>query len=71
MKYIYNKVRILIFANKRFHSTRLIVGILIGGLFGFLYYLLTNFTSHPPSISATPWFPIMYGLVLGALLSKS
>jgi hypothetical protein len=71
MKYIYNKVRVIILSkNKSLFTIRLIVGIILGGILGFLYFLLTNFTPHPPAIASTPWFSTMYGVILGGLLSK-
>ncbi len=72
MKYIYNKVRVVILnKNKPLFTIRLLIGVILGGSLGFLYYLLTNFTSHPPAIASTPWFSTIYGMVIGVLLGKS
>jgi drug/metabolite transporter (DMT)-like permease len=71
MRYIYNKVRVLLIGkDKPLFRLRYIIGILLGGILGFLYYFLTNLVSTHPVFASSPWFTTIYGLFLGGLISR-
>ncbi|MBP7497036.1 MAG: hypothetical protein KA792_05165 [Bacteroidales bacterium] len=72
MKYIYNRVRLLIYyKNTRQLNMKFILGLIIGAALGFLYYLLTNFAENPPIVASSPWFSILYGVMLGGFITRN
>jgi len=58
-----------IFANiKKILIKRLILGIFLGGLLGYLYYYYVGCSSGTCPITANPWYSTLYGTLIGGLL---
>ena len=50
-------------------SVKLIIGIGVGAILGFGYYRLIGCSSGACPITANPWSSMLYGAILGALLT--
>ena len=55
------------FINK-IYFTRFIIGIITGGIAGFLYYYYIGCNSGSCPITSNPYITILYGAAMGALL---
>ena len=49
---------------------KLIIGIAIGGTAGFLYYTFVGCASGTCPITSNPYGSVLYGAVMGALVSR-
>ncbi|MFC1569600.1 DUF6132 family protein [bacterium] len=58
-----------IFENKQL--LKIVIGVLIGGVLGFLYYRFIGCTTGACPITRNPIASILYGAVLGSLISSS
>ncbi len=50
---------------------RLIAGICLGAIAGFLYYKLIGCSTGTCPITRNPWASSLYGAIMGALVSAS
>ena len=50
---------------------KIILGAVAGGLLGFGYYKLVGCSSGTCPITSNPWTSTLYGLVVGALVTKT
>ncbi len=50
---------------------RLVIGLVIGGLFGFAMYRFTGCSSGACPLSSNVWISTILGMVFGALLAKA
>lgn len=48
-----------------------ILGIVLGGIGGYLYYRLVGCSSGACPITSNPWMSILWGIALGYLLGES
>lgn len=53
---------------RKFFSTQAIIGIVIGIIAGYLYYLKVGCTSGTCPITSSPWMSMLWGSVIGYLL---
>jgi hypothetical protein len=53
---------------KKYISLRLLLGIILGGLAGFLYYYFVGCASGGCPITSNPYLTIGYGILLGLVL---
>lgn len=53
---------------RNFFSTQAIIGIVIGIIAGYLYYLKVGCTSGSCPITSSPWMSMLWGSVIGYLL---
>lgn len=53
---------------RKFFSTQAIIGIVIGIIAGYLYYLKVGCTSGSCPITSSPWMSMLWGSVIGYLL---
>ncbi len=53
---------------KNFFSVQAIIGIVIGIIAGYLYYLKVGCTSGTCPITSSPWMSMLWGSVIGYLL---
>ena len=49
--------------------TRLVIGVVAGGVFGFGLYRFVGCASGACPITSNPWISTFYGMTMGALLS--
>ncbi|MGK7394864.1 MAG: DUF6132 family protein [Candidatus Cyclobacteriaceae bacterium M3_2C_046] len=49
---------------------RLILGLLIGGAAGYLYYFFIGCTGGSCAITSNPWSSILFGMLFGVILLK-
>ena len=54
---------------KRGREMIIVIGLIIGGLFGFLLYRLIGCSTGTCPITANPWSSILVGMVIGLLIS--
>jgi len=54
---------------KNIFTTRLIIGLILGGTAGFLYYYYVGCASGSCAITSNPYITIAYGALFGAVLS--
>jgi hypothetical protein len=50
-------------------STKLIVGMALGGVVGFALYRFVGCASGACPLTSNPWLSTFYGIIMGALLS--
>lgn len=50
---------------------RLIIGVVVGGLFGYGVYRVIGCSSGTCPITANPWISTIFGMVMGAMLSRA
>lgn len=50
-------------------TTRLLVGVVLGGMIGFGLYRFVGCASGACPITSNPWVSTIYGMLMGALLS--
>ena len=50
---------------------RIVIGLVVGGGFGFAYYKLVGCSSGACPLTSNPVISTLYGSVLGALLASS
>ena len=50
---------------------RLLIGVVVGGLFGFGVYYFIGCSSGTCPITANPWTSTIVGMVVGALASRA
>ena len=55
--------------NRRKKLLQLLIGVLSGGLLGFLYYKFIGCRSGACPITSNPYASIIYGAVIGALFA--
>ena len=53
---------------RKFFSTQAIIGIVIGIIAGYLYYLKVGCTSGTCPITSSPWMSMLWGSIIGYLL---
>ncbi|MFH2142747.1 MAG: DUF6132 family protein [Bacteroidota bacterium] len=49
--------------------TRLITGVVIGGVAGFVYYYFVGCKSGTCAVTSNPYISILYGILLGSILT--
>ena len=50
---------------------RLLLGAIVGGLLGYGVYYFIGCSSGACPITANPWVSILFGVIIGALLSRA
>jgi hypothetical protein len=50
---------------------RLVIGVVVGGLLGFGVYRFVGCSSGTCPLTSNPWVSTIFGMVVGALLSKA
>jgi len=50
--------------------TRLVVGAVIGGVFGFGLYRFIGCSTGTCPITSNPWVSTIFGMIMGAMLSR-
>ena len=53
---------------RKFFSTQAIIGIVIGIIAGYLYYVKVGCTSGTCPITSSPWMSMLWGSIIGYLL---
>lgn len=53
---------------KNFFTIRLIIGLVMGSIGGFLFYCFVGCSSGSCAISSNPWISTIYGMMIGGLL---
>ena len=52
-------------------TTKLIVGVVLGGLIGFAMYRFVGCSTGACPLTSNPWISTFYGMIMGALVSSS
>lgn len=50
-------------------ATRVVIGVLMGGVLGFLTYRFVGCSSGACPLTGNPWISTLYGMAIGGLLS--
>lgn len=53
---------------KKFFSLRMIIGLVLGSIGGYMFYFFIGCSSGTCAISSNPWISTFYGMFAGGLL---